>query len=375
MKSGLSLYLDIFRLAAALIVVISHAHLPQLGGSWFTFSFGQEAVEGFFVLSGFIIAYVVATREREIAAYGAARLARLWSILLPALALTPLIDAIGHQLSPTVYDDWGAYMGFDNPILRLASAAVFLNQTWFFSVAPLSNMPIWSLGFEAWYYALFAAFVFSPRASRNWIVGAVAVVAGPKILLLMPAWLFGAWVYNKRQSIRLGRAHALGFFLAGPALIVGFKALHVVPLLHALETRLLGVYFVEIYLTFAQDFLWQNLVGFLICIHFAGAVALAESLGRLLKPAERAIRIAAGYTLSIYLLHFPLELLIAAGLHDRPDGPLKTASVIVGALALSVAIGAILQPIHPRLRAGLLGVFRSRAVGAAKGLLPAQTQT
>ncbi len=71
---------------------------------------------------------------------------------------------------------------------------------------------------------------------------------------------------------------------------------------------------------------------------------IAAELDLLLAPVARFIRIAAGYTLSIYLLHFPIELMIAAILHNQPDGPLKTAGVITGAVALAVSIGVFIEP-------------------------------
>jgi peptidoglycan/LPS O-acetylase OafA/YrhL len=58
----------------------------------------------------------------------------------------------------------------------------------------------------------------------------------------------------------------------------------------------------------------------------------------------RFIRIAAGYTLSIYLLHFPIEMMIAAILHSQPDGPIKTAAVVMGAVALAGSIGVFIEP-------------------------------
>ncbi len=372
MAPGLSLYLDFFRVTVVLIVVISHAFLTQMGGDWFKYSLWLEALEATFVLSGFAIAYVVATRERNVATFGAARLARLWSVLLPALALTPLIDAAGFRLSPAPYENWGLYVGFDNPLLRVFLNAIFQSQTWFLAVTPFSNIPAWTMGFVAWYYAIFAAFAFSPRRWRIWTVGAVALMAGPKILALMPGWILGAWIYKNHAAIKLSRAWGLACFLGGPALILVLKAMHLSPWLFFLELRVFGVDFVTNYLTLSQDFLWQNLVGVLIGVHFVGAIALGESLGRLLGPTTRVIRNAAALTLAVYLLHFPLELFIAAALHDHPDGPLKTALIIIGALAVSAAIGAALRPLYPWLRLALLRALRRSGYGPAKGLQQAE---
>jgi hypothetical protein len=73
-------------------------------------------------------------------------------------------------------------------------------------------------------------------------------------------------------------------------------------------------------------------------------MAIGDDLDLLLAPITRFIRIAAGYTLSIYLLTAPIQMMIAAILHSEPDGPIKTAAVITGAVALAVSIGVFIEP-------------------------------
>lgn len=353
MSRGFSIYLDLFRLIAALVVVVTHAHLPQMGGDWLRFDFGAEAVAGFFVLSGFVIAHVAATKEREPQAYAAARLSRLWSILLPALAITPLLDAFGGQFSLRPYEGWGAYMAFDNPLLRLSTAALFLNQIWFLSVAPLSNMPVWSLGYEAWYYAIFGIYLFARGPWRAGFLVLFAAIAGPSILLLAPAWIFGVWLYNKRHAIVLSRHVAITLFVGAPLLILAGRAVHLQPLTVQLQIAWLGKDFVDA-ITFADAFIWQNLVGTLICLHLAGALCLTRNLAPLPKTVERSVRTCARFSYPIYLFHFPMQLVIAAMLHARPDGLAKTAMVVGGSLAFSVSMAKLLDPVHAKLRAFFL---------------------
>lgn len=133
-------------------------------------------------------------------------------------------------------------------------------------------------------------------------------------------------------------------FAACPVLIVALKALHAEFCLLDITQRVIDPLILEIYFRFAKAFLWQNLGGVLVTAHLAGAMAIADDLDLLLAPVARFIRIAAGYTLSIYLLHFPIELMIAAILHSQPDGPIKTAAMITGALALAVSIGVFIEP-------------------------------
>ena len=70
MNRPTSLYLDLVRPIAALVVMLSHVSQTALtGGQMEVFAYtGTEAVDVFFVLSGFVIAHVCATRERAIGA-------------------------------------------------------------------------------------------------------------------------------------------------------------------------------------------------------------------------------------------------------------------------------------------------------------------
>jgi hypothetical protein len=47
--------------------------------------------------------------------------------------------------------------------------------------------------------------------------------------------------------------------------------------------------------------------------------------------------------LSIYLLHFQIELMIAGILHNQRDGPIKTVAAIMGAVTLAVSIGMFIE--------------------------------
>jgi peptidoglycan/LPS O-acetylase OafA/YrhL len=76
-------YLNFVRALAAFFVVLDHAptlfDLPN-GPRW-----GHQAVMVFFVLSGYVICNVADTRETDVCSFLVARLARLWSVLLPAM--------------------------------------------------------------------------------------------------------------------------------------------------------------------------------------------------------------------------------------------------------------------------------------------------
>ena len=107
MNKSVSLYLDLVRFLAAVIVVIVHANHERFTGGlpilWRLSGLGNDAVMVFFVLSGFVIAYVSDQKERSLEDYMVSRLARLYSVVVPALLLTVLLDWLGARIDPTLY--------------------------------------------------------------------------------------------------------------------------------------------------------------------------------------------------------------------------------------------------------------------------------
>ena len=234
MRATTSVYLDLLRFTAAAVVFFGHAYPQRLTGGvpglWRFGSLGNDAVMVFFVLSGFVIAYVVDRKERTFAGYAISRLARLWSVVVPALLLTVAADAAGSWLAPALYaPNWFVT---DQPLWRIAANLLFVNELWFTSVRPFSNVPFWSLGYEFWYYAIFAAACFLSSWQRVLALAAIAAVVGPKILLLLPVWLLGVGAYRWTKARPLSER-------AGGVLAVGtvacYAAFHVLDLPHRLD--------------------------------------------------------------------------------------------------------------------------------------------
>jgi peptidoglycan/LPS O-acetylase OafA/YrhL len=99
-----SLYVDIVRPAAAIVVLLSHVSFLTAGQLDFVSSAGVQAVDVFFVLSGFVIAYVSATRERQAGIYFASRATRIYSVAVPAIVLTAALDYVGLRENAAVYE-------------------------------------------------------------------------------------------------------------------------------------------------------------------------------------------------------------------------------------------------------------------------------
>jgi peptidoglycan/LPS O-acetylase OafA/YrhL len=345
-----SVYLDLFRVIAAIVVVGGHAMMPAFSGGHYLFPFGEDAVEAFFVLSGFVIASVADGRESSFQTFAVARLSRLWSVLIPALFIGP---ALVHW---AVHIWHLGFMGqFQGPELTSEfvdsfAAAFFVNELWFLSLTPQFNTPLWSICFEFWYYTIFAIYMFAPRRWKWMGVAVAAFIAGPEILLLIPGWILGAVLYHLRSRIHMSRQIAWAVFFAAPALVIVGHVLHIAPLLQGLYVPLLGEHFIYGEIFFARDFLWQNLVGLALAAHLAAACVLFRGVDAVPAIPSATIRWAAGLTYAIYLLHFPAAFVLISLLHAMPDGPLKVVVVLVGATIVSAAFGMLLEPLKGPLR-------------------------
>jgi peptidoglycan/LPS O-acetylase OafA/YrhL len=327
-----SIYLDLVRSVAACVVVVDHApflfKLPDIP-HW-----GHQAVMIFFVLSGYVICHTADTREITPRAFFVARFARLWSVLVPAMALTVACDTAGRLFGhiPAAY----ASVPADLPLVRVGAVLGFLSETWI-SIQPLSNGVTWSLCAEFWYYMLFAAWVFMPPGRRRTIaVAAAMLLAGHKALLLLPIWLMGVALQRARTLRRLPPGWNMAL-CAGGLLVVGWvlAARAYDPAIAA--TRRLVTPWVFMQLAQARVFWFDWIFGLAVAAHLLGARTVVARL-----PLERAagpIRWCAGTSFAAYLFHMPLLHLWAAFL-PADQGWL--------AIALTLAVIALLGPIVER---------------------------
>lgn len=356
MTPAVSIYLDLVRFGAALAVFAEHS-VPW---PWFHDKHvGIDAVFVFFVLSGYVIAHVAERKEPDVTAYAISRLSRLWSVAIPALALACIADLAGLHFgdpAPYVNDPW---FSTGHWVRDIAANAFFVNEFWFWSFHPLSDGPFWSLGFEFWYYAAFAAWFYWTGRRRVLGVLAAGLVAGPKIMLLFPVWALGVAAYRLKRLPPPGVGWALA--VGTPALYVALKTIHARQFLEA-GTGSLGIA-ADRWVP-DQDAIWWGIVGLLVAAHFVGVRSLEARLAGVLARIERPVRWAAGCTLSLYLFHEPLLHLALSVLGSRPV--LASAAASGFALAASIGLGLAFEPQRHRLRRWLWALYRSGASAAMK---------
>ena len=242
------IHLDMLRGLAALAVVVTHVRgfvfvdygdiaSPGLADKTFylLFGLGHQAVIAFFALSGFLVGSQALRRILRGAwsfpEYLAARLARLWTVLIPALVLTLFLDLAGRSIGGAA-----GYEGAWNEILSSGPApaypadhspATLLANILFLQtiIAPVfgSNGPLWSLANEFWYYVTFpliaAALLMRWSAPARAAAGLAAVLIAwllPTGLMLLGAiWVAGALASHVTSLARARYVIAHPLFLAG----------------------------------------------------------------------------------------------------------------------------------------------------------------
>ncbi len=86
MNKPFSIYLDLVRFAAACLVYLWHSNQRMLVADSIPLSqYGHSAVIVFFVLSGFVIAYITDTKENTLPSYAASRISRIYSVAVPTV--------------------------------------------------------------------------------------------------------------------------------------------------------------------------------------------------------------------------------------------------------------------------------------------------
>jgi len=311
---ALSLYLDAVRVLAACVVVLCHFGSRRVSGGvlWQAAPYGAEAVDVFFVLSGFVIAYAASARETTAAQFAWARAARLYSVALPALVLTLVLDGLGVRLYPQAYASFPGVIAVQPKLWWQAAAGLsFLNAGWLTGAPVGANVPWWSLGFEAPFYAGFGLAVFARGAWRWGGLLALAALVGPGVVLVAPAWIFGVLVWRAR-AVPMPRAAAAGLAVLGLLVWAGYE-------LGAARwgRGMLSDAWTQPGLLRGET--PQDLVvAACFALHLLG-------MARLLRGAAPAwlavpIRFAAARSFSLYLYHFPLLMCLrAAMLRVCPD--------------------------------------------------------
>jgi len=381
MPASASAHLDLIRAVAAGAVMWGHVralffvdfgHIQHHGALsrliYLLTGFGHQAVVVFFVLSGFLISSTIlraqASGTWSWSEYALARAVRLYIVLIPGLLLGFLWDMAGSSL----FASSGLYShpldGIDSAIVaNRLTLRIFGGNLLFLQNIECqtfgSNGPLWSLANEFWYYVLFPICL---TAGLAWYANvrfkaitftlaalALAVFLGPALLTGFIIWMAGCVLMIAHSTLRFSSKRWQPFYLSGCAVALCGCLL-------ATRTGSLSGSVGDIAVAIAFTF-------FLFGV-------LHVDVSRNIRSYLRLARRIAGFSYSLYVLHFPLLLffrgLVSPSQRWQPDVPHLLAGWTIGALAIGFAwlissvTEARTQQVRTWLRAALVGLRNRR---------------
>jgi peptidoglycan/LPS O-acetylase OafA/YrhL len=329
---------------------------------WLTaMQYGQQAVLLFFVLSGFCIHYRQArtaatdpTRKSSfnLVDFARRRFRRLYPVLLVAIAATAALDFAGSTINPAVYNGSpGLYDGVlghpfnQDLVVRSYAVATLLGNLLLqaTTVVPAfgSNDALWSLTYEFWFYAAYPIFLLMSRPLGPWRTLSVVTVVSLVGLALTrlsaipvpypvgavashwATWVSGAVV----AELYVSRSQRIPPRVLG---VIGGVIVVALLLLRPGGGPAKASW---------QDLPWGLALGMLLA--WAMLSSPRSAAGRTLETAARLLKPLGNISYSLYVLHLPWVLFLAAvWLALAPVLPLGPELIVAG-VASSLAMATI----------------------------------
>lgn len=294
-------WVDALRGIAALCIVVFHYHhfyledafgrdaippiaeFPYASVVWPLYSsFAANAVEMFWLISGFVFAHVYLHRPTSAWQFSVARFARLY----PLHFATLLYVAILQLVSLNLVGHWQIYANNDTKhfILQL-----FMSSNWNTWSHGLSfNGPIWSVSLEIVVYAIFFCSLYFLR--RRPIASTIA--------LLSASWTIFYLYSSDLPFLKSGVFRCAGYFFLGSLVYLlqpdrnNYRL--AIILLSGSMLVTLGIHF-EI-----EDF---YISGFALA-----AVSLAARLDKIFPVSGFRLSALGDISYSVYLIHVPIQM-------------------------------------------------------------------
>ena len=352
----MSLALDSLRAAAALAVLAGHAIRFGLYDGPYPFDAGMPhvAVIVFFVLSGLVIAHSVQCKPVTAGEYAAARIARIFPMTVVAVAFSLVVSLYGGVLGIDYPGEGATPANVVLPLLFLSESA--------FGSALVWNPPFWSLAYEAMYYALFGVAVFARGRVRWLLLASLLLVAGVKVLLLLPVWLIGVALARNVRHLRVWPVFGLGLIALGGVMVAAASRYSIA------GTELLCAWLGQSQqqLGFSEKALTDVFAGLGVAMCFVGLAPLSDRCGVLLERWRRPIRVAADLSFPLYILHWPMLVLLSAYGVEAGSNPLAFAAILALVTAVSATIAALVGRRAPALRVFLTALFARSPLTSAR---------
>jgi len=308
----------------------------------------DAAVMIFFVLSGFVIAYVTDIKENNGYSYAVARASRVLSVALPALIATAIFDGIGNIIHKEYYNDSWGYQK-DGIIFQYIGASIFINRIWYLDWGVGSNLPYWSLFYEVWYYIIFGVAAFSPSRWRLTATLLLLALVGPNILSLFPIWLLGFVAYRFYAAEQNAEKPRIGGFL-GAILCFGAFGLA----WHLKKNGIpsgLAEFFGSSKLT------ERYVIAFLFTAHILGFSAISPWFRRISEIFARPVHWLAGATFTVYLFHLPITQFLTTIMPWPPEATMTRLIMMPGVLALLFLVASLTERRKAAWRRGIEAIL------------------
>ncbi len=299
--------LDRLRMLLAVLVVICHIHYFEeifekkfIQNNWINLPLllGHQSVIVFFVLSGYFVggqAYLRYSKEKfQVSHFIVERLTRLWVVLLPALILTYTLNQIVCSFpSESAYCDGKISQGALNLDPTKSNFKVFVGNLFFMqgirSTVFGSNLPLWSISFEFWFYMSIPILFFVNKLHQIYLkLIALMIAFATSMLLGFPlnwyiwflCWLMGVLAFYLKRKFLTFRAKAMNSFF--------------LPMLFAfmLGSRLLSGSLDQFAINTVSDLVLSVLCAVML------ALKTENNVDSRIKLPE--------FSFSIYAFHFPL---------------------------------------------------------------------
>jgi peptidoglycan/LPS O-acetylase OafA/YrhL len=329
-----SLALDLLRAISAQAVCVGHIVNYRFGQPATPTTYAaQIGVMGFFLLSGFLIAHTLASKSSDprsglrygIGAFAIERTARIYTAYLPALVLIMIVDAImtaaGHRLPATTSDS--AQVFLKNVLMLEGHPIHHLAAPTYGSAGQLTSVAV------EFHIYFFVGGLYFVLLGRNRLAALAAALLGAPMALsyfasapeshaLFALWLMGFAAYFICRAARIDRALAIGSAVAAAGLTAYWFAVRVP----------------------GQDYELTNYP--VLALAFLGlAIATQRSDVLVRSPwLARAIRFAADYSFSLFLVHLTLVKALFVLIEANPDLASRISPNLKVALGIAVANAA-----------------------------------
>jgi peptidoglycan/LPS O-acetylase OafA/YrhL len=338
------------RFFAALAVVIGHVELlksyhgyPNHAGNPAVYELGRIAVTFFFVLSGFLITYLLLEEKREagriaIGKFYVRRILRIWPlyylVVFLAFVVVPRVSSL--QIPAAVPGD------HRGSILLLF--LVLLPQVALSLYPPFPYAePLWSIGVEEQFYLVWPLLLARVKRvvplAMAVIVAGIAVKAGALVYASrlrdsseLPFWnhFIDYFYFNRFECMAVGAAGAWVLFERKERLLRFLFSTPVQLFTYACTSFALLT-------TRGKPLLHYSAHSVLFCVIVMNVAANERSLIRLRAPIFTAL---GNISYAMYLLH---EIAIGGVMHvlGRPDGVASNLALYAGAVATTLVLATL----------------------------------